>query len=86
VLGIIAAVIVVIGLAWVLIEVIVPVVAVLLYALVRGMLARVANDKHGCGGKSGASLLWGALWATVYTVPLAFLTWVVHLIVVYNRA
>ena len=68
-------------LAWVFIEVIIPVLAILLYGLIRGMLARVVNDEHGCAHQFAKSLLWGTVWASVYTGPLALLVWVVHLIV-----
>ena len=50
----------------------------LFYFLVRGMLARVANQAHGCKGRLAASLSWGCLWATVYMAPLALLAWLAH--------
>jgi hypothetical protein len=65
---------------WFLIEVAIPGVAFIVYFLIRGMLARVANDEHGCAGRFGRALAWGGLWATIYMAPLALLTWVGHLI------
>lgn len=65
-------------LAWVVIEVALPAVAFVMYFVVRGMLARVANDWHGCQGNALRSVLWGTLWATVYTLPLALVVWSIH--------
>ncbi len=85
VIGILLAIGAVIVLAWLLIEVVIPVLALLLYGLIRSMLAGVANDKHQCTGRFGVACLWGTLWATVYTTPLALLVFVIHLIVNYNK-
>lgn len=74
ILGLIAALM----LVWVLIEFAVPIVFFLLYFLVRGMLARVVNDKPQCRGHAGLSALRGMLWATVYTLPLAVAIWSIH--------
>ena len=52
----------------------IPVVAVVL----RGMLARVVNDRHHCEGNLFLASVWGAIWATVYTGPLALVVWGVH--------
>jgi hypothetical protein len=81
IIGMILAVIAIIATAWLLIEVVIPVLAVLLYGLIRGMLAHVANDDHRCAGNFGLAMLWGTLWATLYTAPLALLTLVVHFMV-----
>lgn len=66
------------GAAWVLLEIAIPAVAFLAYVLVRGMLARIANDKHDCKGHADRALLWAAAWSTVYVVPLAAAVWGVH--------
>ena len=42
------------------------------------MLARVANDRHGCEGDVPRALAWGGLWAAVYTAPTAGVVWVLH--------
>jgi hypothetical protein len=42
------------------------------------MLARVANDRHGCEGDVPRALAWGGLWAAVYTAPIAGVVWVLH--------
>ncbi|HYV34830.1 MAG TPA: hypothetical protein VE988_03940 [Gemmataceae bacterium] len=86
VLAIVAAIIVLFLAAWLLIEIVIPVLTVILYALIRGMLARVANDRHGCTGRFAPAFFWGTVWATVYTGPLVLMVWVVHLIVAYNAA
>jgi len=67
-----------IGAAWLLLEVAVPALAFLAYALVRGMLARIANDRHGCERSLHRAFAWAVLWATTYTVPLSAIVWGVH--------
>ncbi len=66
------------GAAWFVVEVAVPLVAFLLYLLMRSMLARVLNDDHDFRGRLVASVARGLLWATVYTAPLAGVVWLVH--------
>jgi hypothetical protein len=66
------------ALIWVVIEVAIPLLALVLFGTVRGMLARVVNSKHGCRRRLGRSLGWAALWATAYTAPLALLVWWIH--------
>jgi hypothetical protein len=78
--GVFLAVIVAVIGFWFLIEVAIPALAFVLYFLIRGMLARVANDFHGCTGNLPRSLRWGAAWATLYTAPLALLVLAGHLI------
>lgn len=80
-LGILLAIIVAIIALWFLIEIAIPALAFLLYFLIRGMLARVANDLHGCRASVVRSLYWGAAWATLYTAPLAVLVWGFHMAV-----
>jgi hypothetical protein len=64
--------------SWVLVELVIPAIFFAAYVLVRGALARVANDEHGCEGDVVKSMGWGTLWATVYVLPLAALVWLVH--------
>ena len=66
--------------AWFLIEVAIPALMLLLYAVVRGMLAHVANDRHHCRGNLLRSVVWAFLWATLYTAPYAGAVWLVHFI------
>jgi hypothetical protein len=66
-------------LIWALLEVAIPGIAFIAYILLRGQLANVANDKHGCQGRPLRAAAWGILWATLYTAPLAALVWFVHL-------
>jgi hypothetical protein len=80
VLGVILAVIVAFFGLWLMVEIVIPVVAFLAYFLIRGLLARVANDRHHCEGHLLRAVAWGAIWATVYTAPLALLVWFAHLI------
>jgi hypothetical protein len=80
VVGIIAAIAMLFVIAWVLFEVAIPVVAFVMYMVVRGMLAKVVNDRHQCKDNLAAAFVWGIIWATIYTAPLAFVVWCVHLI------
>jgi hypothetical protein len=67
-----------VGLIWLLVEIAVPALIFVAYFLVRGQLAHVVNDKHRCKGNLLRAVAWGALWATVYTAPLAGLVWFVY--------
>jgi hypothetical protein len=66
------------GLIWFLIEIAIPLVLFLLYFVARGMLAQVINDRHRCKGSLARALVWGLIWATVYTAPLVGVVWLVH--------
>lgn len=66
------------GAAWVFVELAVPVTFLLTYWLFMRAVGRVANDRHGCEGRLSKALGWGALWSTIYLLPLAALTWAVH--------
>jgi hypothetical protein len=74
----IIAAVVLVGGIWFLFEVAIPVLFFLLYFVARGMLAGVVNDRHHCRGKVGPSMLWGFVWATAYTAPLAGAVWFIH--------
>ena len=67
--------------SWLLVELALPVLFFLLYWLVLKAIARVTNDRHGCEGSVPRARGWGALWATVYTIPLGLGGWGVHQIV-----
>jgi hypothetical protein len=70
-----ATIAVVLFAAWFVVELLVPALLFFAYLLVRGALARVANDDHGCEGRAGRALGWGIVWATLYTAPLALAIW-----------
>jgi hypothetical protein len=78
VIGLIVLLILLLGLIWFLFEIAIPVVLFLLYFVTRGMLAAVVNDRHHCRGRAGQALLWGLIWATMYTAPLAGAVWFIH--------
>jgi hypothetical protein len=80
ILLIIVAIPLLILLTWFLVEVAVPGIAFLMYFVVRGQLARVVNDRHHCNGHLLRAILWGSVWASVYTAPLAALIWFVHFV------
>jgi hypothetical protein len=77
---IIAALPLLIGLIWVLIEVAIPGILFIAYLMVRGQLAHVVNDQHGCEGRLLRSFAWRTLWATIYTAPLALLVGFVYFV------
>jgi hypothetical protein len=68
---------VLVGLVFV-VEVLIPGIAFLLYLAVRGMLARVTNHHRNCEDKPLLAAMWGSLWATAYTAPIALIVWAVH--------
>jgi hypothetical protein len=59
-------------------ELLLPGIAFLIYLAIRGMVARVINDRHHCAGESGLSQLWGIIWATAYTAPIAAIVYAIH--------
>lgn len=60
-------------------ELVIPAIALLLLASIGGMFARAVNDNHHCEGNLGLSVLWGAIWASVYVGPLAAIViWVIN--------
>ena len=59
--------------AWLLVEVVLPVVVFAVYYFVTRAIGRVARDDHGCQGDLPRALLWGAAWSAVYVVPIAVL-------------
>src|SRR5262249_28095004 len=75
---IIAALPLLVGLVWVVVEIAIPALIFVAYLMVRGQLAHVVNDKHHCQGSLIRSIPWGALWATIYTAPIAGLVWFIH--------
>jgi len=65
-------------LAWALVEIVLPLLFFGIYYFVVKAIGRVARDTHGCAGNLGRSALWGALWSTLYLVPIAGLVWGAH--------
>jgi hypothetical protein len=66
------------GAAWLLVEIAAPLLFLLVYLLVTRALTRVARDRHDCRGAPARALAWGALWATIYLLPLAALAYGIH--------
>ncbi len=77
-IGIAVALAIAFGAAWILVEIAMPLVFFLVYWVLMKAIGRVANDRHECKGHFGRSLVWGAVWSTLYLVPLSLLTFVVH--------
>ena len=71
--------------AWLVVEIVLPVLVFAVYYFVVKGLARVARDRHGCETRLGRSLFWGVAWATLYLAPLAAVVWFVHVVVVRSR-
>lgn len=72
------AVAVLLGGAWVLAELALPIVLFAGYATITRALTRVAHDRHGCKGdllKAGA---WGGLWSALYLAPFSLLVALLH--------
>lgn len=66
------------GAAWIFVELALPVIFFLMYWLLMRAIGRVANDRHACERHPARALGWGALWATIYVVPIALTTWALH--------
>jgi hypothetical protein len=82
----VVAVVVLFFAAWFVIEVAIPAGALVAYMLIRGMLARVANDKHGCENSWPRAAAWGVFWATVYIIPQALVVWLIHILAAQAKA
>ena len=76
--GVIIALAIAIGLAFLVAELLVPMLLIGAYWLIVRGLATVANDTHRCEGNLGRALLWGVLWSAGYTLPLAGLVFLAH--------
>lgn len=78
VIAIVIGLVLLVGLIWFLFEIAIPLLLFVLYFVTRGMLACVVNDRHHCHARLGRSLGWAAVWATLYTAPLAGAVWFIH--------
>jgi hypothetical protein len=77
-LGMAVAFAVALGAAWVMVELLMPLVFFMMYWLFMRAIARASRDRRGCAGDLAKSVGWGALWATLYVLPIAALTWLFH--------
>ncbi len=64
--------------AWMLVEIVLPVLFLGVYFFTLKAVGRVARDRHDCRGSLGRSLAWGSLWASVYVLPVGLVVWAVH--------
>jgi hypothetical protein len=71
ILVIIVAGVLLLGAAWLISELVLPLVFFLAYWLTMKALGRVANDKHQCEGALARSLGYGVLWGLLYMAPIA---------------
>lgn len=67
-------------LAWLLVELVVPAVFTLAYMLLIRALRRATTDTHGCKGEPLRALGYGALWSSLYVLPIAAVVLLVHAI------
>src|ERR1044072_4518386 len=67
----ILAVILFIGALALLVEFVIPAIALILLASIGGMLSRAVNDLHKCQHHLGRSIGWALVWSTVYVGPVA---------------
>jgi hypothetical protein len=75
---VIAAVATIVVLLYFTIGYVIPLVALALYTIVRAMLNHVAARGHMTQGNLALSSARGAIWAAVYTAPLAIAIWLLH--------
>lgn len=59
---------------------VVPLLAFLLFTVMRVLLSQAGHRARRVRGRLGASLLVAAGWAAVYTVPLAIAVWALHVL------
>ncbi len=77
-LAALAAVAVSLLVAWVVVEVVLPIAFLAFYATTTAALKRAAHDRHDCRGRMLKSIGWGVVWATAYVAPLALTLGVLH--------
>jgi hypothetical protein len=64
--------------AWLVVELVAPLVFFLFYAIVVRAIGRVTRDNRGCERDFGRSMAWGTAWATLYLAPIAAAVWGLH--------
>jgi hypothetical protein len=74
------ALVLVVAVAWMVVEVVLPAAFLVFYLGTLAGLQRVARDRHDCRGSLARSLSWGALWATACIAPLASVLWLLHVL------
>jgi hypothetical protein len=67
--------------AWLLAELLFPALFLGAYAVLATATRAATRDRHDCRGHFARSLLWGAIWATIYTAPLAVVVGLVQLVI-----
>ena len=65
----------VVALAWVVVEVSLPLVFLGFYQALVLAIRRAARDGHGCKGSLVRSIAWATAWAALYLAPVALLVW-----------
>lgn len=64
--------------AWLLVELVIPIVFLTFYVTTLAAIRRAARDRHDCEGNVPRSLRWALTWATLYIAPIATLVWLLH--------
>jgi hypothetical protein len=67
--------------AWLVVELVAPIVFLLFYAVLIRAVARVTRDNRGCKGNIGRSLAWGLLWASTYAAPVLAFVWLLQAVI-----
>ena len=66
------------GAAWLMVEIALPLAFFVMYSGLMRAIRRAASDRRGCEGDLVKSLGSGVLWASIYVLPIAALTWAMH--------
>jgi hypothetical protein len=64
--------------AWLLVELALPLVFLVFYSAVLLVLRRASRDRHDCRGRIFTSLRWAVTWSSLYFTPIAGLVWALH--------
>jgi lysylphosphatidylglycerol synthetase-like protein (DUF2156 family) len=78
VIVVVVALVLALGAAWLMVEIALPLAFFAMYSVLMRAIRRAASDRRGCAGDFMKSLGSGLLWASIYVLPIAALTWVVH--------
>lgn len=64
--------------AWLVVELLIPLVFITFYVTTLAGIQRAARDRHDCEGNLLRSLRWAVTWATIYIAPTATTVWLLH--------
>jgi hypothetical protein len=67
--------------AWLVVELVTPLVFLLFYTLLIRAVARATRDNRECKGNIGRSLIWGAFLASTCAAPVVAFVWLLHAVI-----